>query len=124
MWNDMMLGWNFPLRLSAFLASCTFVVATSNEKAGWYRLGQIAFVLNSLRLLGRLLSTFAGQHWLDAFNNTFYFPAVFFDQRYAGSLVYISGEKRCGRTQHGSLIVEGTDVEVVRCSSNGPLGKK
>jgi hypothetical protein len=77
MWNDMMLGWNFPLRLSAFLASCTFVVATSNEKAGWYRLGQIAFVLNSLRLLGRLLSTFAGQHWLDAFNNTFDFPAVF-----------------------------------------------
>jgi hypothetical protein len=76
MWNDMMLGWTFALRLAGFLASCTFAAATSNERAGWYRLAQTAFLLNALRLLGRLLSTFAGQRWLDPLNNTLYFPAV------------------------------------------------
>jgi hypothetical protein len=77
MWNDMMLGWTFPLRLSAFLASCAFALATSNETGGWRKLAQIAFVLNALRLLGRLLSTFGGQHWLDSFNDSLYFPVVF-----------------------------------------------
>jgi len=77
MWNDMMLGWTFPLRLSAFLASCAFAVATSNETGGWRKLALIAFVLNAIRLLGRLLSTFAGQHWLDSFNDSLYFPVVF-----------------------------------------------
>lgn len=77
MWNDMMLGWTFPLRLAAFLASCTFAAATWNESGGWSRLAQVSFVLNALRLLGRLLSTFAGQRWLDPLNNTLYYPAVF-----------------------------------------------
>ena len=44
--------------------------------APWYRLATLAFVLNALRLLGRLLSTFAGQAWLSGLNDRFYFPAV------------------------------------------------
>jgi hypothetical protein len=75
-WNDIVLGWTFALRLAALLASCAFAAATSNEKGSWYRLAQVAFVLNGLRLLARLLGTFADQRWLDPLNTTLYFPAV------------------------------------------------
>ncbi len=44
--------------------------------APWHRLAILAFVLNTLRLLGRLLNTFAGQAWLSGLNDRFYFPAV------------------------------------------------
>ena len=36
----------------------------------------MAFFLNALRLLGRLLSTYGGQTWLAGLNDRFYFPAV------------------------------------------------
>jgi hypothetical protein len=78
LWNEMVVGWTFPLRLSGFLASCCFLAATLTEsgKGPWHMLAPVAFALNALRLLGRLLSTFAGQAWLDGLNGRFYFPAV------------------------------------------------
>jgi hypothetical protein len=47
------------------------ITSTSCGNTGtgfWRRLGQFAFALNALPLLGRFLATFAAQHWLDSFN--------------------------------------------------------
>lgn len=79
LWNEVVVGWTFPLRLSVLLTSCCFLAATWTErrKGRWYVLAPVAFALNALRLLGRLLSTFAGQGWLNGFNGKLYFPAVF-----------------------------------------------
>lgn len=76
LWTDMLRGIYFPLMLSHLLASCAFAYATSREHDRWARLATLAFLLNALRLLGRLLSTFAGQLWLDPLNNTAYYPAA------------------------------------------------
>ena len=76
LWKAMSPSWVFPLRLSALVSSCAFAVAI-REQGFWRRLGQFAFALNALRLLGRFLATFAAQHWLDSFNNRLYFPVVF-----------------------------------------------
>ena len=78
LWNQMVRGWYFPLMLSFLLASCSFAVATWNDtiRGRWYYLAPIAFVLNALRLLARILSTFVGQSWLAGFNDKLYFPAV------------------------------------------------
>src|SRR5271157_4114969 len=78
-WNEMVRGWHFPLLLSYLLASCAFAVATGTDRhrGGWYSLAPLAYVLNALRLLGRILSTFAAQRWLDGLNDKLYFPAVF-----------------------------------------------
>jgi hypothetical protein len=69
LWNQVVQGWYFPLLLTHLLASICFLVATW-EKAGrgWW-LAPAAFALNAARLLGRILSTFAGQAWLAAFND-------------------------------------------------------
>ena len=79
LWNEIATGWFFPLRLSYLLASCAFAVAawTDRHSGRWYYLAPIAYGLNALRLLGRTLSTFAGQHWLDGLNDKLYFPIVF-----------------------------------------------
>lgn len=78
-WNEIVKGWTFPLRLSYLLASCAFAVATwaDRHRGRWYYLAPAAYILNALRLLGRMLSTFAGQKWLDGLNDKFYFPGVF-----------------------------------------------
>jgi hypothetical protein len=78
LWNEMVQGWYFPLMLSYLLSSCSFAVATWKDKGRgrWYYLAPIAFALNALRLLGRLLSNYAGLKWLDGFNGSLYFPAV------------------------------------------------
>jgi hypothetical protein len=54
--------------LAHLLASICFLIATWRGVGRWSWLAPAAFGLNALRLLGRLLSTFAGQSWLDAFN--------------------------------------------------------
>ena len=79
LWNEVVRGWYFPLMLSYLLASCAFVAATwtDRHRSRWYYLAPLAYVLNALRLLGRILSMFAGQHWLDGLNGRFYFPIVF-----------------------------------------------
>jgi hypothetical protein len=77
MWNEMIQGWFFPLMLSYLLASCCFAFVTAKERQGWYWLAPIAYSLNALRLLGRMLSTFAGQAWLSDLNDKLYFPVVF-----------------------------------------------
>ena len=75
LWNDFEHAWYFPLLLSHFVSSCGYCVATW-KSSGWYRLGAIAFLLNDLRLVGRILSMFAGQRWLESLNNAAYLPAV------------------------------------------------
>jgi hypothetical protein len=59
------------------LASCAFFYVTLQDQDRWSRLASLAFALNALRLLGRISSTFAGQAWLDAPNDSAYFPIVF-----------------------------------------------
>jgi hypothetical protein len=58
-WNDIAHAWFFPLMLSFLLASCCFAVATWSDRnrGGWYYLAPIAFAINALRLLARILST-------------------------------------------------------------------
>jgi succinate dehydrogenase/fumarate reductase cytochrome b subunit len=77
LWSDMVRGIYFELMLSFLLASCAFFYATLQDQDRWSRLASLAFALNALRLLGRISSTFAGQRWLDALNDSAYFPIVF-----------------------------------------------
>ncbi len=78
-WNELTAAWYFPLLLAHLIASCFFLRATWTEwgRGGWFRLAPCAIFLNALRLLGRIFSLFAGQTWLDAFNNSLYFPLIF-----------------------------------------------
>jgi hypothetical protein len=78
-WNEIVKGWYFPLLLSYLLASCAFGTAAwmDRRRGLWYYLAPVAYALNAVRLLGRILSTFAGQHWLDGLNDKLYFPVVF-----------------------------------------------
>jgi hypothetical protein len=76
LWTDIVHGWYFPLLVSYLLASCAFAVSTWAPRRPWSWLAPAAFVLNALRLVGRLASTFGGQVWLDGFNDRWYFPAV------------------------------------------------
>lgn len=76
--SDVALGWFFPQMLSYLIASCAFAIAAMTEcnKSRWHYLGPIGFGLNALRVLGRLLSTFAGISWLNGLNDRLYFLAV------------------------------------------------
>jgi hypothetical protein len=78
LWNDITHAWYFPLLLSHLLASFCFLRVTWIEAGAdfWSGLAPMAFGLNALRLLGRLLSMFAGQSWLNGLNARLYFPAV------------------------------------------------
>jgi hypothetical protein len=78
-WNEAAAPLTFCLRLSYLLGSLAFARATWKAKAParWGYLATVAFLLNALRLLARLLSTFAAQAWLNGFNDQLYFPAVF-----------------------------------------------
>lgn len=78
LWGDISHAWYFPLLLAHFLASCCFLVVTASEagKGAWYALAPVAFGLNALRLIGRLVGIFTGQKWLEALNGRLYFPAV------------------------------------------------
>jgi hypothetical protein len=76
MWNELLAAWYFPLLLTQLLSSCAFALATSREPGFWQHVATLGFALNALRLTGRLLSQFAGQHWLDALNSGAYFPSV------------------------------------------------
>lgn len=69
LWNQMVQGWYFPLMLAHLLASICFLVATWEKAGRWWWLAPAAFALNATRLLGRILSTFAGQGWLTSFND-------------------------------------------------------
>jgi hypothetical protein len=78
-WNEMLKGWFFPQLLSYLLASCSFAAATWQDvrRANWYYLAPIAYSLSALRLLGRVLSNYAGVSWLHGLNENLYFPTVF-----------------------------------------------
>lgn len=77
LWSGMVRGIYFEIMLSFLLGSAAFAYAIWQDDDRWSRLASLAFILNGLRLLGRISSTFAGQTWLDALNNTAYFPIVF-----------------------------------------------
>ncbi len=76
LWNDVVRACYFPLLLTYLLSSCAFAIATWRGTGLGELLGPCSFALNALRLLGRLLSTFAGQAWLNAFSDSAYFPLV------------------------------------------------
>jgi len=78
-WNEGVQGLYFPLLMAHLLASCTFFAMTASEwkLGGRFRLASAAFVLNAVRLLGRLLSMYGGWAWLNPLNDRLYFPAVF-----------------------------------------------
>jgi len=80
LWNEMIKGWFFPQLLSFLICSVSFAIATwkdSRARGAWRCLAPLAFALAVLRLLARLLSSYAGPrwHWLDGFNGPLYFPA-------------------------------------------------
>src|SRR5580704_5518920 len=77
LWNQLVQGWYFPLLLAHVLASICFVVATWERRGRWWWLAPAAFAVNAVRLLGRVLSMFAGQSWLSPLNGLpIYFPLV------------------------------------------------
>jgi len=55
----------FPLMLSGLIAWTCFAIATWKAGPGWMRLASIAFTLNALRTLGRLLGNYTGVDWFD-----------------------------------------------------------
>jgi len=74
-------GWFFPQLSSFLICSFSFAIATwkdSRARGGGKYLASLAFALAVLRLLARLLSSYAGPrwYWLDGFNGPLYFPAV------------------------------------------------
>lgn len=77
LWNQMVQGWYFPLLLAHLLASVCFLIATWRMTGRWAWLAPAAFGLNAIRLLARMLNSFAGQNWLAPFNGlALYFTLV------------------------------------------------
>jgi hypothetical protein len=69
-------GWHFLTMSSFLLASIAFAVATWRDREPWHWLAPAAFALNALRLTGRIASTFGGVTWLEALNDSAYYPFV------------------------------------------------
>lgn len=66
----------FPADVVSFTVFVRLGVCYITKRDCWCSLAPLAFSLNALRLLGRLLSTFAGPSWLGALNDKAYFPVV------------------------------------------------
>jgi hypothetical protein len=69
-------GWFFVTMSSYLLGSVAFAVATWRNDTPWRWLAPAGFLLNALRLTGRIASTFGGQTWLASLNDSAYYPAV------------------------------------------------
>lgn len=67
-WNELVAALYFPLLLAGLIASVCFALATWRGVARWHRLGSLAFSLNALRLVARLLGAYGGVSWLAPFN--------------------------------------------------------
>ncbi|MCL1633253.1 hypothetical protein M2650_01130 [Luteimonas sp. SX5] len=65
LWGSFTGAIYFPLMLSGLVAWTCFAIATWNAGPGWLRLASIAFALNALRTLGRLLGNYTGVEWFD-----------------------------------------------------------
>lgn len=77
-WGTFTSAIYFPLMLSGLLAWICFAIATWNAGSGWMRLASIAFTLNALRTLGRLLGNYTGIGWFDFLDSfTLYLILVF-----------------------------------------------
>lgn len=78
LWGAFTSAIYFPLMLSGLLAWICFAIATWNAGPGWLRLASIAFTLNALRTLGRLLGNYTGVAWFDFLDSfTLYLILVF-----------------------------------------------
>lgn len=67
-WSSFTSGIYFPLMLSGLVAWTCFAIATWRAGGGWMRLASIAFTINALRTLGRLLGSYTGIGWFDFLN--------------------------------------------------------
>ncbi len=64
-WGSFTSAIYFPLMLSGLIAWTCFAIATWKAGPGWMRLASIAFTINALRTLGRLLGNYTGVAWFD-----------------------------------------------------------
>lgn len=78
LWGAFTGGIYFPLMLSGLVAWTCFAIATWHAGNGWLRLASIAFTINALRTLGRLLGSYTGIGWFDFLDSlTVYLVFVF-----------------------------------------------
>lgn len=68
-WNELVVALYLPLLLAGLIASVCFALATWRGEGRWHRIGSLAFSLNALRLVARLLGGYAGVSWLAPFNS-------------------------------------------------------
>lgn len=68
-WGAFTGGIYFPLMLSGLVAWTCFAIATWRAGNGLLRLASIAFTINALRTLGRLLGSYTGIGWFDFLND-------------------------------------------------------
>ncbi len=77
-WGSLTSAIYFPLMLSGLVAWTCFAIATWKAGPGWLRLASVAFTLNALRTLGRLLGNYTGVDWFDFLDSfTLYLVFVF-----------------------------------------------
>ena len=77
-WGSFTNAIYLPLMLSGLVAWICFAIATWNAGSGWMKLASIAFTLNALRTLGRLLGNYTGVGWFDFLDSfTLYLVLVF-----------------------------------------------
>ncbi len=74
-WDSLVSAIYFPLVLGGFTANAAFALAMRHERGWAGRVGFIAFAVNALRLIPRLLS-FAGVSALEPLNELLYFPVL------------------------------------------------
>lgn len=77
-WGSFTSAIYFPLMLSGLVAWTCFAIATWNAGSGWLRLASIAFALNALRTLGRLLGNYTGVDWFDFLDSFALYLAMVF----------------------------------------------
>jgi hypothetical protein len=81
LWEAAIGAWYFVLLAAHLLASICFAAAVHFQRGPdaegrWDVLAVIAFALNAVRLVGRLLGSHGGVEWLLPLSGRFYFPAV------------------------------------------------
>jgi hypothetical protein len=77
LWEQAVGAWYFALLAAHLLASIGFLVAAARrERGAWDLLLQLAFALNALRLIGRILASWPGMAWLKPLSGSFYFPPM------------------------------------------------
>jgi hypothetical protein len=77
LWEQAVGAWYFALLSAHLLASICFLAAFARREPGaWDGLAQLAFAINTLRLIGRILAGWPGVAWLKPLSGDFYFPPM------------------------------------------------